>query len=247
MDDMERYMGIGAGIAATAASLSGHYAIAAASTAAVLAAILLSWRNAARWKRKELDFTNFLRSFNAHYSRSFLLSKSISKALSEFGGIDVALKRRIQMLSLGYAGSTSSNGIGADFCDIVWFGISCGSSVLKNASLLMEREERRSKSDSEIREKTSGYDFISDAGMLFFFPLFAGISSTVLSSVLDNASQLVHGFFAVSIIYIAVMLAMRERFGGKGFGADFLFGVSAKLAISADVLMLSSRVMMSIL
>ena len=119
--------------------------------------------------------------------------------------------------------------IGDEFSSIfgtLELGIRDHVDISKNLHMLVERARSSNKARSKITSKTNGMHTLTAIGLTFFFPMFSGISSTIvrgiysISSTADSmSSYLLH----VTIVYVAVMLFVymlfshMENFWEKAF------------------------------
>ncbi len=165
------------------------------------------------------DINNVADGFLSEYSKSHNSTRSLGKS----AGSSIPLKSKLSELhcqaKLGASNFPRDlvSGIGIEtrhFLDIVCEGIRSGADVLYELEIFLARVKERSKQNSIEVERTEGMHTLSQLGIAFFFPMFAGISSSIMHTVIGQ--QFVGNLgsaFAISIIsYIGLIIFISTSF-----------------------------------
>lgn len=126
---------------------------------------------------------------------------------------------------------------------ITAFGIENGTDVKRALSLFIARLEQSIATKNRIKSKIGSSQTLTSLGMGAFFPLFSGISATIISSALGlferSTATLCRNFLLVAIAYIPIILYLSSAFAHPERNAKqnaiaaapcFLFAVSILFA-----------------
>ncbi len=97
---------------------------------------------------------------------------------------------------------------------MMYNGIRYGSDVSKDVELFNSAIERKKSVERLVMEKTEGMHAVSQLGITFFFPMFAGISSGIMQNALGvpAASPISIAFTFSIIAYTGIILLISASF-----------------------------------
>ena len=91
-----------------------------------------------------------------------------------------------------------------------------GKNVSKRLSLFSKRLESEIRREEKFYSKVNGLKGITYMGLIFFLPLFAGISSSILGTsmgfIAKNHTEIQNGFLLTVLAYIGIILYITETF-----------------------------------
>ncbi len=148
------------------------------------------------------------------YASSHSLLKTLGKATKDSPELHAAC---LKLIAGGTPGKVSfGNKSLEELFGIVSLGVVTGVSIERPLSLFIGRLEDEIRRKNRLRTKTGSLQTLTYIGLAAFFPLFSGISATILSSsagMLDRPAALArNSFMLVSIAYIPIVLYMASAF-----------------------------------
>ncbi len=195
------------------------------------------------------DVSSLVKSFNLHYSRLNSIIKAIERAAIDNKKFGAELHRYVSAYRLNskYAPpkedrTHAGEGL-APFLRICSGGILTGQSVSRPLRFYEKGLDAESTDMQRFESKIKGMQTISLFGVVFFLPMFIGISLTVIDFVssFSSAAYLSLVFRSVSIIYTATMLFIAGAFRNPGASAIDVMGECLPMAlVSALVFHVSS-------
>lgn len=155
------------------------------------------------------------------------------------------------MLSGEPSHNTSNSSFG-EFLEILLFGIDSGKNISKNLEFFIHKLENEISKANRIKSKVSGLNLLTYAGMVFFIPLFGGISATILTTSLNlmNSSMQVlkERFLLVIDAYTSIILYTNRFFSHPFEGMmKRLYAIAPFCAISTIVLIFTSSFVANLL
>ncbi|MDE1850567.1 MAG: hypothetical protein KGH54_02105 [Candidatus Micrarchaeota archaeon] len=89
---------------------------------------------------------------------------------------------------------------------IVHIGITTGADITKNLEDFLEWIDAKIERENRVRSKVSGMQVLSLLGIVFFFPLFSGITASIVRSSLTGpaAASTVTGLRLIGIGYVLI-------------------------------------------
>lgn len=139
---------------------------------------------------------------------------------------------------------------GADgMSDMLSFAMRSGRSIAGSISEFRKRASRELELTNAIRAKSGAMKSVTYLGLIFFLPLFGGVSSNVMASLSSAASQLsLHMFLYAVLAYVALALFITSyAYEDGGSPARRSLGVLPLFSISAFVLFFTSSYISGIL
>ena len=150
------------------------------------------------------------------HSRHMPAALAVEKACKgKSDALSLCLERflRRHMLGSGICNVQKSNAYLSQLFDVLQANMEVGSSIGKRLSLLIERMENAEILSNKIRAKTAGNSLLTYIGIVFFFPLFSGISAGITQSQLAHfANHAVSSFLPLVMAYSFAMLYISYSF-----------------------------------
>jgi len=89
---------------------------------------------------------------------------------------------------------------------IIHIGIITGTDISKNLEDFAEWMDAKMEKENKIRSKVNGMQILSLVGIVFFFPLFSGITASIVRSSLTgiSAGTIVNGLRLIGMGYIVI-------------------------------------------
>lgn len=130
---------------------------------------------------------------------------------------------------------------GSELLEMVAFRLNTGKEIKKNLTLFCRRLENEIEIENKLITKVGGMQTLTYAGLVFFLPLFGGISSSILGASLSMLSQNVlafqQRFLLIIACYIATILCISTAFRKPNAGpVELLYSVMPLLTVSITVL-----------
>jgi hypothetical protein len=127
-----------------------------------------------------------------------------------------------------------------------------GKNVSKRLSLFSRRLESEIRNEEKFYSKVNGLKGITYMGLIFFLPLFAGISSSILGTsmgfIAKNYTEIQNGFLLTVLAYIGIILYITETFSKHDKGIlERLGSVLPLFSISAFMMTATAHYAVSIL
>jgi len=151
------------------------------------------------------------------YSRSHMLLKSVERELGKRAGLKRS-GRWLRFARCGKKSGTLSEGNRnlEELFSIIASGIENGTDIRRALNLFIARLEQDMGTRNRIREKIGSSQMLTTLGMGAFFPLFSGISVTIITSALGLFEQstaiLCRNFLLVAIVYVPMILYISSAF-----------------------------------
>lgn len=168
-------------------------------------------------KRENMDI--IMDNFERCYARCKSAIKSTEAVSGLFGINKIYVSNAINAAKLGALkieniGPNATDEEVAKFIGTASIGMSSGRNISPEISVMHQGIKRIRAQESMIIEKTEGMHVISQLGISFFFPMFAGISSNIMQASIGAASiGSIPNAFALSVmLYIGVILFITASF-----------------------------------
>lgn len=154
-------------------------------------------------------------------SRDFLYgykqNNGVIRAMQRAGANNKDISRLAKAAMLGSSSISVEDKTDSEFKQFVAIlqnGIRSGADISEDIKLLNSRIEDAGGVERMVKEKTEGMHAVSQLGIAFFFPMFAGISLSIMQNALGIlASNPVSTAFSFSVIvYIALILFISASF-----------------------------------
>jgi hypothetical protein len=203
----------------------------------------LSSRPSAKAGKHEL--LAFARSFRYDVQRSDLnsaLCRSINDSNAPTDIKELAKRSALGELSQGSYTHCADSNI-SELAAIIVAGIQGGADIRNNLDQFISRLESDIENGNRADLNSLNMDGLSSVGVSFFVPMFGGIASSIISGSASingmQAQNVVIGFQAVIIIYVAVMSYLMDAFKNSA-NKDPLFMSFQAAVIGAGIIKASS-------
>jgi len=203
--------------------------------------------------KKTEDPLDLINEFEYQYSseKSALRSLRISSASST----DAIVRSSIAKYWLGgrKPGINHKNKNIRNLLEIAFFGASTGANISKSIELLKEGIRMDKQKEERVDAKAKGMNVLSKIGVTIFFPLFSGISISIIKSSMALSGNLPgqsisSTFYLIALSYTAIMLFIGKLFSNPQSDiAEALYSIMPFIAISDWILKISSTSLSSIL
>jgi hypothetical protein len=196
-------------------------------------------------KKINTEMPAIIKVFLQNYSESGSLQNSMRKAALN----SKINKKEILRAAAIMSTSASSNSFKAKiyddnlkrFLDIALYGNATGKDISRSMILLEKRLNNERNEKLKIFSKIKSMQFISIIGIGFFFPMFSGISISIIYSYMAIASSIIMPFKVLAISYILIILMLYEALKDPSKKLiDMGYGILPIAIISSIILFLSS-------
>ncbi len=155
--------------------------------------------------------------FAKRYASCKSAIKSAESILGLFGPNKAVVSNAIKSARLGASKmihARADNDQGAKFIETVANGMSSGRDISQEINLMHQKVRGAKAHENLVREKTEGMHVISQLGISFFFPMFAGVSSNIMQASISAGSfGPISRTFALSVmLYIGTILFITSSF-----------------------------------
>jgi hypothetical protein len=135
---------------------------------------------------------------------------------------------------------------GSELLELVAFHLNTGKEIKKSLALFCKRLENEIEMENRLVAKVGGMQTLTYAGLVFFLPLFGGISSSILGASLNvlnqNALVFQQHFLFIIACYIAIILCISTAFRKPNASlVELLYSVMPLLTVSLSVLCLTAH------
>ncbi len=127
-----------------------------------------------------------------------------------------------------------------------------GKNISKRLFLFSKRLESEIRNEEKFYSKVNGLKGITYMGLVFFLPLFAGISSSILGTSMGfigkNYAEIQNGFLLTVLAYIAIILYITETFSKHDKGiSERISSILPLFSVSAFMMTATAHYAISIL
>jgi len=224
------------------------FIVAVPSMFIAFAAYLLGRRNADSPKNSEL--INFISSIQSNYKRSGSLRLAIERAAASSYTFSPLLSRLLRSYAMGgkfyYAemrmsrtGSEAQKSPLGELLAVLSEGLEGGSNIVNQLSFLKQRLESEEEERNTVASKVESMSAVSKMGIMFFFPVFSGISSAIIGST----ASMMHGsaligmkLGEISIAYIIAISVINSFFSNYDANAETVAYKAMPTVVTAAIL-----------
>ncbi len=172
-------------------------------------------------RARKSDKTENMEMIIGDFSKRYAQHKSAIKAAetvsSLFGPNKAAVCGAVKSARLGAQKIKNSCNVGsqcAKFIGTLANGMTSGRDISQEIDIMLQKIRSTNAHENLIREKTEGMHVISQLGISFFFPMFAGISSNIMQASLSAGSlgSTSRTFVLSVMLYIGTILFITSSF-----------------------------------
>ncbi|MGI0141856.1 MAG: hypothetical protein ACREBF_04390 [Candidatus Micrarchaeales archaeon] len=97
---------------------------------------------------------------------------------------------------------------------IVGIGIRTGANISKNLEDFNNWLNLKAEKENSVRSKVNGMQILSLIGVVFFFPLFSGITASIVNNAVVGAGNkaISNGIRIIGIVYVSIILFITNSF-----------------------------------
>lgn len=197
----------------------------------------------------------FSRRLSAEMGKGHGIGVALGKEPGK-GGLEAEFSALLQRHRLGETElvleKRSGNRHADELMELVALSLNTGADIRKALELFSSRLEHEIGVGNRLNAKTGGMKTLTYAGLVFFLPLFGGISSGILGTSLGslNAGSLLfqQRFLAIMAAYTTMLLYISVAFGSpESEASENLYSMMPLAVVSLFVLLLTAHYAANIL